>query len=114
MGGIILVDPDKLSDTPKAFQDYVGKYFAKTKVLGREVLYASTKLGWKYDDEERLRWNPKNKGVAPGHSVEVDCFKDGLAKGERLSDWMRKAEKRGILTQLYGVDDFDHVGDGDD
>lgn len=104
----MLVDPELLSQAPEAFQQYVKEFFAKKKVLGREVFVASLTLsnGYRYGFAA-------SKGTAPSHSVDLMRFKDGLKPGESLSDWIHKAEGK-FLWRFYGGNDHSDCGACDD
>jgi hypothetical protein len=104
MSGVMLVDPELLSETPEAFQQYVKEFFTKKKVLGREVLIASTTIS---------NGHHGGKGIAPSHSVDLMRFKDGLKANESLNDWIRKAEGK-YLWQFYGVNEHSDCGACDD
>lgn len=104
MSTVIIVDAAALPETPKAFQDYVGKFFSRRTILGRECFVAAQLIGWDHRDWETIRRNPDAKGRAPGHSIEVDTFKGGLPEGVSLSQWIHQQEGR-ILWFVHGVDE---------
>lgn len=102
MGCVILVDPERLNETPAAFQEYVRLHFLPKEVLGKQVLVASAKLSWSYTDYESMR---RPQGVAPSHSCDLMRFKKGLKAGQNLNEWMRENDGK-YLWQLYASDDY--------
>lgn len=101
MSGVVLVDPEKLKETPEAFQEYVAEFFVEKKILGRTMLYACTVLSW---DHRYTGYGSRPQGVAPSHSVDLMRFKKGLAKDQNLNEWMSKNQGQYLQT-LYGIDD---------
>lgn len=89
MSGVMIVDAEKLPETPKAFQQYVEEFFVKKKVLGKECYVASTVLSFNYPH------NSHGKGIAPSHSVDLMRFKAGLKKDQSLSDWLYEKGNNG-------------------
>lgn len=110
MSGVMLVDPEKLSEAPKAFQQYVNEFFIKKKVFGKTVLYAAQVLHW---DWSYTGYNSKATGRAPCHSVELMRFKEGLPEGTGLTSWIDKAGDE-FLVKFYGVDDYKDSAIDDD
>ena len=104
MSGVMLVDPERLPETPLAFQQYVAKFFVEKQVLGRKVLVASTTIS---------NGHYGGKGIAPSHSVDLMRFREGLGKDESLNDWIRKAEGK-FLWQFYGASEHSDCGACDD
>lgn len=89
---ILAVPVEHLQNTPRAFQQYVADYFAKTEIFGQPCLVAFQALSVNH---RRIV-----KGVAPGHSVDLMDYKEGL-DGQDLGDWIRNAAKNGLLWQLW-------------
>jgi len=104
----MIVDPEMLPEAPAAFQQYVAEFFAKKKVLGKDVLVAAMSLR-----SVPQYGHAASKGVAPSHSVDLMRFKDGLKKDQSLSDWMSKAEGK-FFWRFYGVSDHSDCGACDD
>lgn len=90
MGSVLIVRADRLAETPKAFRDYVAKFFVEDTVLGIKVFKAQRVLHWNHHDWELLETYHR-RGRAPCHSVELMDYKDGLPEGQSLNDWIRKA-----------------------
>lgn len=86
--GFLLIMAEDLPKTPKAFQEYVERYFEESQFKGSKCFIAITA-----DSDGGGDGNQK-KGVAPSHSVNLAKFKDGLPKGESLSGWIRKEAKK--------------------
>lgn len=95
MSEVMIVDPELLTRAPKAFRDYVEKYFVEKKVLGKACLVAA-----------RSSWGSDHgKGNAPSHSLDLRRWKDGLPSGQELGEWIREQERTGDgIWSLYGVD----------
>jgi hypothetical protein len=104
MSSVIVVDPDRLPETPPAFQQYVYEFFLKRKVLGRDCWVASTVLS--------PLW-PLARGTAPSHSVDLMRFKEGLKENQTLNEWMDKAEDK-FFWRFYGRDEHRDCGACDD
>ena len=107
---VVLVDAEKLPETPVAFQQYVAEFFRKTKVLGKEVFIASMELSFY---SSRSSGHRKGQGVAPSHSVDLMHFKEGLKGGQSLNDWMDKAEGK-FLWRFYASERHNDCGACDD
>ena len=88
---ILVVPAEYLKNTPPAFQQYVADYFEKKEILGKPCLVAFQALS--------LNYHRKVKGVAPGHSVDLMEYKQGL-NGQSLSEWIRSEVKNGSLWQF--------------
>lgn len=90
----MIVDPDRLTDAPEAFQLYVQKYFVKKPLLGREVLVAATSF---------LSGSLCGRGFAPSHTLDLRRFTEGLPAGQDLSSWMTHAEGQ-FFWRFYSSD----------
>lgn len=89
MASIMIVDADRLHETPVAFQQYVETYFYQSNVLGKRVFIAARFL--QLTISQRFR-----RGFAPSHMIELMQFTEGLAKGQDLGAWIRSVV--GILV----------------
>lgn len=101
MAEVMLVDADRLPETPRAFQDYVATFFTPQIVLGKRVFVATRYL----ELTERMQLS---RGRAPSHSIHLQRFRDGLRNTQDLGDWMRKAEGKYLWT-FEGGHDSDNV-----
>ena len=102
MATVMIVDAEQLPDAPKAFRDYVERYFRERRVLGKRVFVATQYL---YLDDRSSR------GCAPGHNVDLQCFTDGLPPGQSLNEWMRRAAGTYLWTFEGGYDSNNVVHD---
>jgi len=86
----MLVRADGLAETPKAFQDYVFKYFLKEVIFGT-ICYVAVRVSSvkTYDGCGRVIC-----GVAPCHLVDLMEFEEGLGNSSNLSQWIESALKR--------------------
>jgi len=89
----MIVNEDSLPFTPKAFQDYVSKYFRKVKLHGK-IRYIAFRVFTV--DCKRI----KRKGVAPSHRHDLQEFKEGLPDDGNLDDWIR-SNIDGRFFELY-------------
>lgn len=88
-GEFMAVNAKQLDKQPKAFQDYVKRYFKRTYFLGIDAYVAILTTG----GVNCLR--KLEKGVAPSHFVDLNEFTEGLPEGMSLGEWIRtKASKR--------------------
>jgi hypothetical protein len=90
LAGILVVPAEHLKNTPQAFQQYVADYFEKKEVFGKSCLVAFQALS--------VNHHRKVPGVAPCHSVELMCYKEGL-DGRDLNEWIRSEVKNGAIWQ---------------
>jgi len=84
-----MISNKRLPTTPKAFQNYVLKFFKKVKFQGKNYWAAFLTIQ-----------SPKSsviKGIAPSHNVDLIEFKEDLPKGKNLNDWMMQAIKQKII-----------------
>ena len=105
MAEVMIVDADRLPETPKAFQAYVDRYFQPGKMLGKRIFRACRKL---YPDRDRDSFNRR---LAPQHSLELRAFTEGLPKGQELGDWIRKHDGEYLWIFAGGHDSSDVVDD---
>jgi hypothetical protein len=94
----MLVQKNKLTTYPKAFQEYVVEYFDEIQVAGGPHFVAFLELS--------VGRSPR-KGVAPCHNVDLRCYKEGL-NGVGLSDWISKQTSKkgsGIIEYGHSWDD---------
>lgn len=99
MASVMIVDAERLHETPVAFQQYIERYFREDKLLGKRVFVAA----------RFLTLSRYQLGHAPRHSIEVDSFTEGLAKGQRLYDWMDKKGRNVYFWEFEGGHDSDNV-----
>jgi hypothetical protein len=97
----MVVRKECLSETPKAFQRYVADWFRYKDVLGIDCMVASGKL---HVDHNFYGRRGKAAGVAPTHSVDLQEYKEGLAKDQSLNDWMHKNEGKYVWI-FYSSDE---------
>lgn len=95
----MIVDADRLHETPKAFQQYVERYFCDDVLFGKRVFVAARFLN--------LTWQHNRRGFAPRHMLELREFKEGLKPGQNLGDWIAKAGK--YVREYEGGFDSDSV-----
>lgn len=101
MAHVMIVDADRLPETPVAFQQYVARYGTSKTMLGRRVVILSIKICGDFGFRDR--------GYAPGHSVDLMRYREGLAPDQSLNDWIRKAEGEFLWTFAGGYDSDDVV-----
>ncbi len=86
---VMIVPAEVLGKTPQAFQDYVAKFFERTVLCGQKCYWAFRTLSL-----NSRHLFTEERGVAPRHSAEVDCFTEGLPEGVTLSEWIRENAPR--------------------
>lgn len=86
MASVMIVDADRLHETPKAFQQYVARYFRDDVLFGKRVFVAVRFLNLSF-------WQHNRRGFAPRHMLELSEFKEGLRPGQNLGEWIAKAGK---------------------
>ena len=101
MASVMIVDAERLAETPKAFRDYVERYFREDTCLGKRVFVAARFL-------DLDPWKHHGPGYAPCHSIHLAQFTDGLKKGQTLYDWMSKARGK-HFWEFHGGYDSDNV-----
>lgn len=87
---VMIVSAEKLKDAPKAFQQYVREWFVQRTILGKRCFVAGIHSG-----------TPRggyNLGNAPSHSVDLMGYTEGLPPGQKLRDWIDKAEGKFLWT----------------
>ena len=84
---IMVVPLEVLEDdsVPKAFKQYVERYFKKQNIFGKECMVAFQTLSL-----SGLRGS--QKGVAP--AGDINSFKEGLPEGVGLYDWIDSNKDR--------------------
>ncbi len=102
MSSVILIRTDALPDMPKAVQQYVADWFRATGVLGIEVMQASTLLH--FDARDYERHFRKGHGVAPGHSVELQSYTEGLGKRDLLG-WLYEHAETGSVAFICTIEE---------
>jgi hypothetical protein len=103
MAHVMIIDAERLHETPKAFQDYVHRYATEKTILGKRALVMCIKITGAFSSRDR--------GYAPGHSVDLMRYRDGLADGQSLNDWIYKATGTYLWTFAGGYDSDDVVHD---
>lgn len=106
MFSILIVDAERLNEMPLAFQLYVKDYFEWKIVLGKEVYVAMIRIDYDFAKYHR-------KGVAPGHSVDLLKYSDGLDDDPRagtrtrpsLNEWIHKEVERGEFLWCFYTSD---------
>lgn len=99
-GSIMLVKADMLSSYPQAFQDYVNKFFDPCDIGGVKYLFA-----FLTSDGDRTRYERRQKGVAPSHSVHLSTK---VERDKNLFNWIfEKCEdpESGIMRLSRDWDD---------
>lgn len=100
MASVMIVDADRLGETPRAFQQYVEHFFRESTCLGKRVFVATRVL--RLDPRKHVRG-----GFAPRHSIELDGYTEGL-NGVSLGAWIFKAHGT-FLWEFEGGHDSDNV-----
>lgn len=100
MASVMIVDADRLGETPLAFQQYVEHFFRESTCLGKRVFVATRVLQFDH-------WKHARGGFAPSHSIELMGYTEGL-KGAPLGDWIFKARGT-FLWEFEGGHDSDNV-----
>lgn len=106
---VLVVRQEDLTTFPKAFRDYVERYFAPKTFWGVECLYAVQALVYHVNFGGRVQ-----KGAAPCHCVDISSFKGGLEPKQSLSQWIDQAVKAGTVIRLHGSWDDGQQDSGDD
>ncbi len=98
----MFVETKILHKHPKAFQEYVERYFRKEVIFGSEYYFAFLLLSISHE-------NSKRKGIAPCHSCDLGDFgKNSSVPCENLYDVIDKLlkdEKSGVYKILQSFDD---------
>lgn len=124
-----LADPSILDDpeVPKGIKLYFETYAETKRVLGRDVLIVSQRLGWTWEDA--VQYDDKQLGVGPSHTVDQRRFQELMptkidrrpgAPPERyrvsLGAWIEEHTKHGgkKFSVLYEVGERRRDTYGDD
>lgn len=85
---VMFVRAAALDTFPKAFQEYVNKYFKEMEIGGVRHYVAFRVLSLSHPQR-------KSNGVAPCHNCDVNYFgsQHGMGKGENLADWIEQKVK---------------------
>lgn len=107
---LMLVRADTLGKHPKAFQEYVERFFKKKVLCGTEYYYAFRFVCF---STER---HGNKKGLAPSHRGDVNFFGEQLAQPYKgLYEWidlkLRNGKQKDISEVSTSFDDGHGWGD---
>ncbi|MFA6519934.1 MAG: hypothetical protein WCT41_03905 [Candidatus Paceibacterota bacterium] len=83
-GDFIAITNSTILKAPVALKKYVRRFFKRKMIFGKDcwVAFRVTDIP-----------GANVPGVAPSHSMDVNCFTEGLPKGTKLYDLIKKLEK---------------------
>lgn len=87
---LLLIHTDKIKDTPKDFQDYAKRYFAKSEIFGQSCMFA---IQTPHGDQG-------SRGVVP-YVSHLKTLYLSLKRQRELTKWMDKAIAEGLIWKFH-------------